>query len=191
MIAVINYGAGNTFNVLYALQQLGVQPILTNNVAELRAADKIIFPGVGHATYAMQQLIAHNITTVLPTLTQPVLGICLGMQLLYTNTAESTLPTLNIIKGNVKKFETQLPVPHTGWNNIDNDAHILFEGITTQDFYFVHSYYAAINEYSIATCNYQINFCAAVQKNNFYGVQFHPEKSGDAGLQLLKNFINL
>ena len=189
MIAVIDYGAGNTFNVMYALQQLGVQPILTSNKAQLQAADKVIFPGVGHATHALQQLEKNNILKLIPTLTQPVLGICLGMQLLFNSSEESALPALQIIDGQVQKFKIALQVPHMGWNTIENNNNILFKNINNQDFYFVHSYFAPINNFTIATCNYHHNFCAAVQKNNFYGVQFHPEKSGDTGLKLLQNFL--
>jgi imidazole glycerol-phosphate synthase subunit HisH len=191
MIAVIDYGAGNTFNVLYSLQQLGAKAILTNKLKELENADKIIFPGVGHAAHAINNLNMHGLMQVIPNLTQPVLGICLGMQLLYNSSAEAISNALQIIDGQVNKFNIGLPVPHMGWNNIKCEQNILFKNIKNADFYFVHSYFAPINKNTIATCQYQIEFCAAVQKNNFYGVQFHPEKSGDAGMELLKNFLSI
>jgi imidazole glycerol-phosphate synthase subunit HisH len=192
MIAVIDYGAGNTFNVLYALAQLGAAPLLTANEAELRNADKIIFPGVGHATHALAQLEQKKLLQVIPQLQQPVLGICLGMQLLFESSQESPLPALHIVDGQVKKFQLQIPVPHMGWNNVQTkEPHPLFNGIAQEDFYFVHSYYAPVIAHTIATTNYGHDFCAAVQHHNFYGTQFHPEKSGNAGLTLLENFLKL
>jgi imidazole glycerol-phosphate synthase subunit HisH len=192
MIAVIDYGAGNTFNVLYALEQLGAAPLLTADENVLRNAEKVIFPGVGHATHALQQLKEKNLLHIIPQLQQPVLGICLGMQLLFTNSEESPLPALNIVNGQVSKFQLQIPVPHMGWNTVQvSSNNILFNGIEQQDFYFVHSYYAPITEHTIGTTHYGHDFCAAVQHHNFYGTQFHPEKSGQAGLTLLKNFLNI
>jgi imidazole glycerol-phosphate synthase subunit HisH len=189
MIAVIDYGAGNTFNVMYALQQLGTNPILTNDAKTLLEADKIIFPGVGHATHALEQLERANVLQHIPTLQQPVLGICLGMQLLFNSSQETNLNALQIINAPVNRFSITKPTPHMGWNNVTNKKHVLFDGIENEDFYFVHNYYGAINEDCIATCNYEIDFCAAVQHSNFYGTQFHPEKSGKAGLKLLQNFL--
>jgi imidazole glycerol-phosphate synthase subunit HisH len=193
MIAVIDYGAGNTFNVLHALQELQVQAILTHNEADILKADKVIFPGVGHAQQAMQALQDRNLQTIIQQLQQPVLGICLGMQLLAASSTEGNTTTLGIIETIVERFNTKVPVPHMGWNNIEASAtHPLFaNGIHNADYYFVHSYYMPKNKATIATCAYEINFTAAVQHNNFYGTQFHPEKSGTAGLQLLKNFLAL
>ncbi len=192
MIAVIDYGAGNTFNVLYALEQLGAAPLLTADEIELRRADKVIFPGVGHATHALEQLTQKKLLHIIPQLQQPVLGICLGMQLLFESSQESPLAALHIVDGQVKKFQLQLPVPHMGWNNVQvQQQHPLFAGVAQEDFYFVHSYYAPVTTHTIATTTYGHDFCAAVQHNNFYGTQFHPEKSGNAGLTLLENFLKL
>jgi imidazole glycerol-phosphate synthase subunit HisH len=191
MIAVIDYGAGNTFNVLYALEQLGTTPVLTADEKVLRTADKVIFPGVGHATHALEQLQEKKLLQVIPQLQQPVLGICLGMQLLFTNSEESPLSALNIVTGNVKKFKLNIPVPHMGWNTVQTNNNVLFTGIEQEDFYFVHSYYAPVTQHTIGTTYYGHDFCAAVQQQNFYGTQFHPEKSGNAGLTLLKNFLNI
>ncbi len=192
MIAIIDYGAGNIRSVKNALTRLGVESQLTNRPDELLAADKIIFPGVGEASFAMQQLRASGLDQLIPTLTQPVLGICLGMQLMCTSSEEGNTTALGIFDTRVREFEPLLNVPHTGWNACSFQVSSLFDGITVDDdFYFVHSYYAEICADTLATCDYIQPFSAALQKNNFYGVQFHPEKSAGIGSTLIQNFLAL
>lgn len=189
-IAIIDYGAGNIHSVQYALQRLGYQSILTKDAKVLQEADKVIFPGVGHANYAMQQLQKTGLDKVIPTLTQPVLGICLGMQLLTNFSEEGPIKCLGIINTETKLFTEVPKIPHMGWNTVQSN-HWLFEGLSNAYFYLVHSYYVPTNENSIATCTYQSTFSAAIAKDNFYGVQFHPEKSGSDGEKLIQNFLNL
>lgn len=189
-IAIIDYGAGNIHSVQYALQRLGYQSILTNDAKILQESDKVIFPGVGHANYAMQQLQKAGLQEVIPTLTQPVLGICLGMQLLTNFSEEGPIKCLGIINTETKLFTEVPKIPHMGWNTVQSN-HWLFEGLSNAYFYLVHSYYVPTNENSIATCTYQSTFSAAIAKDNFYGVQFHPEKSGSDGEKLIQNFLNL
>lgn len=192
MIAIIDYGAGNIRSVQNALSRLGVESKLTNRPDELFAADKIIFPGVGEASFAMQQLRENRLDQLIPTLTQPVLGICLGMQLMCTSSEEGNTEALGIFASKVKEFEPILNVPHTGWNACSFRPSPLFNGLTTEDdFYFVHSYYAEICPDTLATCDYIQPFSAALQKDNFYGVQFHPEKSAGIGSKLIQNFLAL
>jgi glutamine amidotransferase len=179
-LIIINYGAGNTQSVKYAFQRLGVNPVLSDDKEEILSADKIIFPGVGHAKAAMDVLKEKNLHTLIPTLKQPVLGICLGMQLMCKFSEEGNTECLGIIDETVKLFEPKLKVPHVGWNNTMEKE---------KWYYFVHSYYVPKNEFTTLSCNYITKFSAAVQKENFYGVQFHPEKSGKAGEELLKKFI--
>lgn len=192
MIALIDYGAGNIRSVQNALSRLGVESILTNRPEELRAADKIIFPGVGEASFAMKQLREKGLDVIIPTLTQPFLGICLGMQLLCTSSEEGETKALGIFDTTVKEFEPTLNVPHMGWNSCEISSSVLFEGISSNDdFYFVHSYYAELCADTSATCDYIQPFSAALQKDNFFGVQFHPEKSAEIGSKLIQNFLNL
>lgn len=192
MIAIIDYGAGNIRSVQNALTRLGVESQLTNRPDELLAADKIIFPGVGEASFAMQQLRKSGLDQLIPTFTQPVLGICLGMQLMCTSSEEGNTTALGIFETRVREFEPLLNVPHTGWNACSFQASPLFNSISADDdFYFVHSYYAEICESTLATCDYIQPFSAALQKNNFYGVQFHPEKSAGIGSTLIQNFLAL
>jgi imidazole glycerol-phosphate synthase subunit HisH len=192
MIALIDYGAGNIRSVQNALSRLGVESILTNRPEVLRSADKIIFPGVGEASFAMEQLREKELDKLFPTLRQPVLGICLGMQLMCTSSEEGNTLALGIFDTKVKEFEPILNVPHTGWNSCSLESSPLFDGISSEDdFYFVHSFYADICTDTIATCDYIQPFSAALQKNNFYGVQFHPEKSAGIGAQILQNFLAL
>ncbi len=192
MIAIIDYGAGNIRSVQNSLTRLGINSVLTNQADELRNAEKIILPGVGEASFAMNQMKNLQLEKLIPTLTQPVLGICLGMQLLCNSSEEGATETIGIFNTSVKEFEPILNVPHTGWNSCDFSNSALFNGITsTDDFYFVHSYYAEICTDTLATCDYIQPFSAALKKNNFYGVQFHPEKSGSIGSKLIQNFLSL
>lgn len=194
MIALIDYGAGNLKSVANALDDLDAEYLITNKSDEIDAADKIIFPGVGEAASAMNKLKEKNILDAIKTTTKPLLGICLGMQLLSTFSEERDTKCLNVIKVVVKQFDSlQVKVPHMGWNQVEFiNRNKLFTNIESgENFYFANSYYVPISEYTIASTNYDIMFSSAITKNNFYGVQFHPEKSGHAGLQLLKNFIDL
>ena len=191
-LVIINYGAGNTQSVKYAFQRLGVNPVLSNNVDEIFSADKVIFPGVGHAQAAMNELKAQGLEKFIPQLTQPVLGICLGMQLLCQFSEEGNTECLGILNETVKKFEPLLKVPHMGWNG--SSAAPLKNSVfnnQNEQVYFVHSYYVPLNQYTVETCDYITPFSASVQKNNFYACQYHPEKSGKVGEQILKNFLAL
>ncbi|ESU27206.1 imidazole glycerol phosphate synthase subunit [Flavobacterium limnosediminis JC2902] len=191
-IAIIDYGAGNVQSVLFALERLGFQGILTDDWNEIKTADKVIFPGVGEAGTAMKKLSDKGLAALIPTLKQPILGICLGMQLMCKSTQEGNTKGLGIFNVEVIKFTNQVKVPQMGWNMIYNLQSPLFEGIQEEEFmYLVHSFYASKCDESIATTNYETEYSSALQKNNFYGVQFHPEKSGTAGEQILKNFLQL
>lgn len=190
MIAIIDYNAGNTQSVANALQSLGCDVCITNDFNKIRSADKVIFPGVGHAQSAMQQLQEKNLDTLIPTLTQPVLGICLGLQLMCLFSEEGNTKGLGIFDTTVKKFPATEIIPHMGWNNCENVQGNLFTELSTaSDFYFVHNYYALPCPNTVASCNYILPFSAAIQKNNFYATQFHPEKSGENGFKLLQNFL--
>jgi phosphoribosylformimino-5-aminoimidazole carboxamide ribotide isomerase len=191
-IAVIRYNAGNIQSVLNALERLGVAAILTDDPAEIRAAERVIFPGVGEASTAMRYLRERGLDEVIRSLTQPVLGICLGMQLLGEHSEENDTECLGIVPARVRKLPNGdgLKVPHVGWNTVQAIDNQLFENITPNPyFYFVHSFAMELNEATIAQTDYGIQFTSAVQWRNFYGVQFHPEKSAGAGEQLLRNFI--
>ncbi len=193
-VAIIKYNAGNTFSVQQAMNRLGATTLITDDAEAISAADKVIFPGVGEASTAMKYLKDRNLDTLLLQLTQPVLGICLGMQLMCTHSEEGDTPTLRLFQPRVQRFLSQNDkVPHMGWNTVISNNNPLFNAIAPDAyFYFVHSYYASISPDTIASCQYaQTTFSAALHKNNFYGVQFHPEKSGDAGIQLLRNFLTL
>jgi imidazole glycerol-phosphate synthase subunit HisH len=191
-IVLIDYGAGNVQSVKYALNRLGIEPSLTKDHDEIKSADKVIFPGVGSAKAAMEQLKASGLDVLIPTLTQPVLGICVGMQLMCKHSEEGDVQCLGIIDSEVKKFKPGLKIPHMGWNNISDLKSPLFQGLPTEhQVYFVHSYYVPVNEYTIATTDYSNDFSAAIKKDNFYAVQFHAEKSGDIGEQILKKFLAL
>ena len=191
-VVIIDYGAGNIKSIQFAFKRLGVDAVLSNNIDEIRAADKIIFPGVGEASSAMKMLEESGLDKVIPTLKQPVLGICLGMQLMCNSSAEGNTKGLGIFNVDVKKFSKAVKVPQMGWNVIYNLESQLFSGIKEREFmYLVHSFYAEECEESIATTDYEIEYASALQKDNFYGTQFHPEKSGVAGEQILKNFLNL
>jgi len=191
-IAILSYGAGNVASVQNALVRLGVNAFISDNLAELMQADRLIFPGVGHATHAMQQIEQRGLSEVLKLYKRPLLGICLGMQLMGSQSEEGATQGLGLIDFDVKQFKIWEKVPHMGWNSIDIIENPLFKDIPNGTyFYFVHSYYAQVCKNSIATCEYEIPFTAAVSKGNYFGVQFHPEKSGEAGMEMLRNFVNL
>lgn len=191
-IVLIDYGAGNTKSVQFALKRLGVEAVLTQNEEDIRKADKVIFPGVGHANSAMEKLKQVGLEVVIPNLKQPVLGVCLGMQLMCKFSEEGNTKGLGIFDLEVKKFGTENKIPQIGWNTIFNLKSELLSGLNENEFmYFVHSFYVPLASETIATANYGINYSAALQKNNFYGCQFHPEKSGDKGGLILKNFLEL
>ncbi|RRO12293.1 imidazole glycerol phosphate synthase subunit HisH [Flavobacteriaceae bacterium 14752] len=191
-IIIIDYGAGNIQSLKFALNRLGVSAQTSADAKTIKAADKVIFPGVGHAESAMQKLKETELHHIIQELKQPVLGICLGMQLMCRSTEEGPTDGLGIFDVEVKRFQTQLKVPHMGWNLIKNLKTDLFQDLPHETYmYFVHSYYVPSNPDSIADSDYDLNFCAALQKNNFYGVQFHPEKSGEWGENILDNFLKL
>ena len=191
-IAIIDYGAGNIQSIQFALNRLGFEGLLTNNPNEIQSADKVIFPGVGEASSAMNKLKNSGLNELIPTLKQPVLGICLGMQLMCNHTEEGNTNGLGIFDTNVVQFSNQVKVPHMGWNTIYNLQSPLFQGINENEYlYLVHSFYAPLSENTIAMTNYELQYSSALQLNNFYGVQFHPEKSGLVGEKLLQNFLNL
>lgn len=189
---IINYGAGNIQSIKFALQRLGVEAILSNDVDEIRNADKVIFPGVGEASSAMKKLCESKLDTIIPTLTQPVLGICLGMQLMCNTSEEGNTKGLGIFDTEVVRFSENVKVPQIGWNIIQNLESPLFEGIRENEYmYLVHSYYAKKSSETIAKSEYDLEYASALQKDNFYGVQFHPEKSSKAGSKILENFLKL
>ena len=193
-IAVVDYKGGNVQSVLFALERLGANPVLTADAEILRSADKVLFPGEGEASSAMLALRAAGLDKVLLTLQQPFLGICLGMQLLGTHSDEQDTPMLGILPFHVRRFEpdAQHKVPHMGWNNLLNLQGPLFRGLSEADHvYFVHSYYAPVGPYTTAQATHPAHFSAAVQHGNFHGVQFHTEKSGDVGTRILANFLAL
>ncbi len=191
-IVIIDYGAGNIKSIQFAFNRLGYNAILTSDAKTIQEADKVIFPGVGEASHAMKMLKASGLDQLIPTLKQPVLGICLGMQLMCNYSEESNTKGLGIFKVEVKRFSNKVKVPQMGWNTITHLNSDLFKGISEGEYmYLVHSYYAEQFKESIATTNYEINYASALQHENFYGVQFHPEKSSAAGEQLLKNFLAL
>lgn len=188
-VVIIDYGAGNTRSVQLALQRIGVEAQLTADAAAIASADKVIFPGVGHARAAMDVLRDRNLDTLIRSLRQPVLGICLGMQLLCEYSEEGNTQCLRIFSEQVKRFPPPGKVPHMGWNTTHaTNGFTLFPEAW---YYFVHSYYVPAGPHTVLGCEYILPFAAAIQKDNFYGVQFHPEKSGKAGELLLENFIKL
>ena len=191
-VIIIDYGAGNIKSIQFAFKRLGIDALLSNHPREILEADKVIFPGVGEASSAMKMLIKSKLNLVIPTFKQPVLGICLGMQLLCNDTEEGQTKGLGIFNVSVKRFPNQVKVPQMGWNRITNLKSELFNGISENEYmYLVHSYYAQNCIEAIATTNYGQIYTSALQKENFYGVQFHPEKSGYAGQKILKNFLEL
>lgn len=193
-IAIIKYNAGNTQSVLFALERIGAEAVVTDDASLIRSADRVIFPGVGEAATAMYYLRERGLDQVIPALTQPVLGICLGMQLLCAHSEERDTPCLNIIPLTIRKFisEQGLKVPQIGWNNIHHLQTPLFNNVPEDSYiYNVHGYYAPESPYAIALCDYGTMYAAALHKDNFYGIQFHAEKSAAVGEQILKNFLSL
>ena len=192
MIAIIDYNAGNISSVQNALNRLGYASIITRDRAEIRKADKVILPGVGEASTAMEYLKEYGLDSLIKELKQPFLGICLGLQLMCKYSEEGQTEGLGIFNTKVKLFPQNEKVPHMGWNNLNTLKGNLFKNIKPlDDVYFVHSYYAELAEETTAQCNYIFPFSAALQKDNFYATQFHPEKSADVGEQILKNFLEL
>ncbi|MEP6949120.1 MAG: imidazole glycerol phosphate synthase subunit HisH [Ginsengibacter sp.] len=198
-IAIIQYNAGNVQSVLYALQRLGIDAVVTDEPAEITGADKVIFPGVGNAASAMEYLKKAGLDKVIVSLQQPVLGICLGLQLMCNESEEGDTRCLGIFDVTVKKFGDSLQngnslfkIPQMGWNTINNLSSPLFNGIKENSFvYYVHSYYAELSPKTIATTDYIIPYSAAMRQDNFYGVQFHSEKSAGTGIQIISNFLKI
>lgn len=192
MIAIVKYNAGNILSVKNAIERLGYSSIVTDDETILKLAEKVIFPGVGEASSAMKYLKEKGLDEVIKNLTQPVLGICLGQQLMCQFSEEGNTECLGVFDAIVKKFEPKLKVPHMGWNNISELNSKLYNGISDEeDFYFVHSFYAEISKETTSVCDYIVPFSASMQKDNFYATQFHPEKSSNVGEQLLVNFLKL
>lgn len=191
-VAIIRYNAGNTQSVIYALNRLGVEPVVTDNPEELKKADKVIFPGVGEASTAMAYLKERKLNELIPQLKQPVLGICLGLQLMCDYSEENNTKCLGIFPIQVKRFPAKDKVPQMGWNSIQNLKGPIFNGISEGSFvYFVHSYYAELSSYTAAETDYILPYSSSIEKDNFYAVQFHAEKSSEVGSRILKNFLEL
>lgn len=191
-VSIIKYNAGNVQSVTHALRRLGIEPGISDDPEVLRTADKVIFPGVGEASTAMKYLRDRNLDKLIVELNQPFLGICLGLQLMCRYSEENDTPCLGIFGVDVKRFPPEDKVPHMGWNKLEMKENPLFKGARENSFlYFVHSYYAETGEETIATSNYILPFSAAMNNNNFYAIQAHPEKSGQDGQLVLQNFLNL
>lgn len=194
-VAIIKYNAGNICSVDCALKRLGITPVITADEGLLRRADKVIFPGVGEAGTTMEYLREHGLDRIIRSLQQPVLGICIGMQLLCRHSEEGDADCLGIFDAEVKRFVSQRhedKIPHMGWNSLSSMDHALFSGVPKESFvYYVHSYYVPVNPATIATTDYIVPFSAALHKDNFYATQFHPEKSGSVGELVLRNFLQL
>ncbi len=192
-VAILKYNAGNIRSVICALHRLGVEPIVTADEAELRRADKIIFPGQGEASTTMAHLRASGLDRFILDTKQPLLGICIGMQLMCRHSEEGDVDCLGIFDAEVKRFRPQRhedKVPHMGWNTIRDTRSELFRGFTQEEFvYFVHSFYVPVNEHTAATTDYIQPFSAALQRENYFATQFHPEKSGGVGERIIKNFF--
>ena len=192
-VAVVKYNAGNIQSVMNALRRVGVDPVLTDNPVELRKADRVIFPGQGEASHAVEYLQTHGLDQVIKSLTQPVLGICIGQQLMCEHSEEGNVDCLGIFPAQVLRFHPQKheqKVPHMGWNQLENVQDPLLEGINEGAFvYFVHSFYVPTTDYTIATTNHILSFSSAMRKGNFMATQFHPEKSGSVGERILTNFL--
>ncbi len=197
-IVILKYNAGNIMSVEFALKRMGIQPVLTNDPGKVKSADKVIFPGVGEASTTMKYLSEHKLDILLRDLKQPVLGICLGLQLMCKSSTEGNVPCIGIFDEEVVKFtpmpgeENNIKVPHMGWNNLHEVKGDLFDdSMENKYMYFVHSYYARTGPHTVATAEYIVPFSAALQKDNFYATQFHPEKSGVAGARILEKFVAL
>lgn len=192
-VAVVKYNAGNIQSVMNALRRVGVDPVLTDDPVKLRKADRVIFPGQGEASHAMEYLQTHGLDQVIKSLTQPVLGICIGQQLMCEHSEEGNVDCLGIFPAQVLRFHPQKheqKVPHMGWNQLENVQDPLLEGINEGAFvYFVHSFYVPTTDYTIATTNHILSFSSAMRKGNFMATQFHPEKSGSVGERILTNFL--
>ena len=191
-VAIVKYNAGNIRSVYFALQRLGIEAAITDDHDQLRRADRVIFPGVGEASTTMKYLKEKKLDILIRELTQPVLGICLGLQLMCSHSMEGDIDCIGIFDLKVKKFETKLKVPHMGWNSLENISGRLISPGTEGSFvYFVHSYYATLGDTTSAVTRYGNPFSAAIERDNFYATQFHPEKSGPVGEKILKNFLEL
>lgn len=191
-IVLIDYGAGNMRSVKLALRRLNIEPIVTRDHDLIMSSDKVILPGVGEAQSAMEALNKYELPGVIKALKQPVLGVCLGMQLLCLASEERDTTCLGLIPLRVKRLQGDIKVPHMGWNDLSQPKGPLFKGIGDHEFmYFVHSYYVPDSDFTIARADYGLDFAAAIRKNNFFGCQFHPEKSGPAGQIILQNFLDL
>jgi imidazole glycerol-phosphate synthase subunit HisH len=192
-VAIIKYNAGNTQSVIYALNRLGCEPIVTDDQEQIIKADKVIFPGVGEASTAMSYLRERNLDSLIPSLKQPVLGICLGLQLMCEHSEENDTKCLGIFDIKVRRFpNVGLKVPQMGWNSVYDLKTPLFKGVQENEFaYFVHSYCADLSAFTAAKCEYASEFSASLQRDNFYAVQFHPEKSAKTGAKILENFLQL
>ena len=191
-IVIIDYGAGNIQSIKFAIQRLGFEAVLSSDAEEIQKADKVIFPGVGEASSAMKKLNDSGLEPIIQNLTQPVLGICLGMQLMCNSSEEGNTKGLGIFDVDVVKFSEGVKVPQIGWNEITNLKSGLFEAIPEKSYiYLVHSFYAPLSEDTIAISDYGLEYSAALQKDNFYGTQFHPEKSSEIGSKILQNFLEL
>lgn len=192
MIAIIKYNGGNVNSVQNALNRSGAESIITDDLELIKNADKVIFPGVGEASSTMKTLKEKGLDQLIPTLKQPVLGICLGMQLMCKNNEEGNTVGMGIFDINVKKFPAENIIPHMGWNTISDLKSTIYSGIKEEsDVYFVHSFYCELSENTTSVCDYILPFSASLQKDNFYAMQFHPEKSGEIGSRLLQNFLKL
>ena len=191
-VVIIKYGAGNVYSVKTALNRMGIDPTISDDAGQIKKADKVLFPGVGEASSAMTYLRDKNLDELIPKLKQPFLGICLGLQLMCEHSQENDTRGLGIFPAEVKYFAIDKKVPHMGWNDFTEIKGELFQGINSSDYvYFVHSYYAELTDQTSAKTRYGIEFSAALQRDNFYATQFHPEKSGKVGAKILQNFIEI
>jgi len=198
-VAVVKYNAGNIFSVIHALKRMGVEPLLTDSPEELRSADRVIFPGQGEASNAMRYLKERGLDKVILSLTQPVLGICIGQQLMCRHSEEGNVDCLGIFDADVKRFvpvKHEDKIPHMGWNSLsiakeDDEKSPFSRDLEGLFVYFVHSFYVPVCKHTALVTDYIHPFSAAMHKDNFYATQFHPEKSGKVGQQILKNFLEL